>query len=236
MAIKKVCLGLVVAALVLVATSSAWAQTVERPIEDFLDAQGTMTNFVPPVADYLGWVDPGFVNFALVDYAGLAAEYIEAVTGDSVGTTFTGSVTETVLDENHVQVRVRLKTKNALAFAFEIADVDWEDDPLPFLNTPLSFGERAQDVVLGAEPTLGKSSLDVIFIRKGEPGDSLPDLVNLEFGSEIVYLDYRVNAEGPLGAGFDDGGEDGTPGRLKIRQKFEDGVWTREVVDIRVDD
>lgn len=235
MTIKRMCVGLVVAVLVLVATSWATAQTQTRPIEDFLDAQGTMTSYVPEVPDYLGWVDGGFVNFALVDYAGLAADYIEDLTGDSVGTTFTGSVTETVLDDGRIQVRVCLKTENALAFAFEIADVDWSD-PLPFLNTPLSFGQRAQDVVAGAEATLAKSSLEVVFIREGELGDDLPDLVDLAFGSEIIFLDLRVNAEGPLQDGFGDGGADGTPGRLKIRQKLEDGEWTKEIVDVRVDD
>lgn len=239
MTVKRTCIGLLVAVLVLVATSWATAQTRTRPIEDFLDAQGTMTSFVPPVPDYVGWVGGDWINFALVDYAGLAADYIEAVTGDSVSTTFTGSVTETVLDDGRIQVRVCLKTENALAWAFEIADVDW-NDPLPFLSTPLSFGQRAQDVVLGGEPTLAKSSLEVVFIHEGELGDPLPDLVQLVYAPEpdqvVILQDFRANAEGPLQDGFGDGGEDGTPGRLKIRQRFENGAWSKEIVDVRVDD
>jgi hypothetical protein len=32
--------------------------------------QGTTSMFVPPVPDYVGWVDDFFVTFALIDYAG----------------------------------------------------------------------------------------------------------------------------------------------------------------------
>ena len=31
-------------------------QAVQRPISDFLDAQGSTNIFVPPVPDYIGWV------------------------------------------------------------------------------------------------------------------------------------------------------------------------------------
>ena len=48
-----------------------------RPIGDFLDAQGQTSDFVPPVPDYAGWIDSGFITFALIDYAGLANDWIE---------------------------------------------------------------------------------------------------------------------------------------------------------------
>jgi hypothetical protein len=63
-----------------------------RPLSDFLDAQGGPVQFFPPVEDYVGWFDAPFVNFALVDYAGLANDYIEEGAGESLGTTSSGSV------------------------------------------------------------------------------------------------------------------------------------------------
>jgi len=229
---KRVYATFAVAMLVFAASSSALAEPAIRPIEDFLGAQGTMTSFVPPVPDYLGWADTGMVNFALVDYAGLAAEYIETETGEPIGTTFTGEVTEEAMKNGSVRVEVELQTENALAFGFEIGDADWDNDPLPFLNTPLAFGHRAQDVILGAEPALASSSLNVVFIRQGELGDPLPDLLSLEFGPDITFLDYRAEAEGPLGPGFRDGGYQGANGPLRVHQAFADGVWNPEIVEI----
>jgi hypothetical protein len=46
-------------------------QVTTRPLSDFLDAQGTTSRFFPPVPDMLGWSDGPFINFGLVDYAGL---------------------------------------------------------------------------------------------------------------------------------------------------------------------
>ena len=55
-----------------------------RPLSDFLDAQGSTVIFFPPVADMLAWVDLGFEYFALVDYAGLADDYVAFETGNSL--------------------------------------------------------------------------------------------------------------------------------------------------------
>ena len=228
---------MLVMAVVLI-SAVAEAKTTIRPIEDFLKAQGTTVSFVPPVADYVGWADVGPVNFALVDYAGLAADYVADTPGVSLGTKFTGHVTEKVLKDGRREVSILLKTKNALAWAFEIADID-PDDSLPFLTTPLAFGTRAQDVVLGVEPTLGKVSLQVVFIDEAPPGDPLPDLVQLMFNpgtdQEMVSLDFRAKAKGPLHAAF--GVPEGTPGTLRVRQTCAGNpcTFSKEIVDIRVD-
>jgi hypothetical protein len=224
--------------MAIVMTSAiATAKTTIRPIEDFLNVQGTTVSFVPPVADYLGWADNGFVNFALVDYAGLAANYVTDETGVSLGTKFTGHITEKVLKDGRRKVTILLKTKNALAWGFEIADMD-PNDPLPFLNTPLAFGTRAQDVVLGVEPTLGKVSMQVVFIDGASPGDPLPDLVQLMNApapdQEMVSLDFRARAKGPLHAAF--GVPEGTPGTLRVQEKCAGNpcTFSKEIVDIRV--
>src|SRR4051794_18405763 len=66
---------------------AAQDRTVQRPISDFLDAQGTTMVFNTPVPDQEGWANNPFLSksaspppfrFALFDYAGLANEYLIA--------------------------------------------------------------------------------------------------------------------------------------------------------------
>ena len=229
-------------AVVLIAPA-AMAQINARPIDDFLDAQGMSTSFVPPVADYIGWSDVDFVNFALVDYAGIAADFIEAETGLSIGTAITGQVTEQVLADGRLKVRIRLDTTNALAWAFELANADLSD-PLVFLNTPLAFGRRAQDVVDDdAQPALAEVKFRLEYIDEAPQDQPLPDLIQLLFNPTpaqvVTLIDFQARADGPLHEGFNEVPE-GTPGRLVVKQKCEKQggdlpcVFTKEVVDILV--
>jgi hypothetical protein len=64
---------------------AAQGPAVQRPISDFLDAQGTTMVFNTPVPDQLGWANnPSLSNsakpppfrFALFDYSGLANDYL----------------------------------------------------------------------------------------------------------------------------------------------------------------
>lgn len=184
-----------------------------------LGAQGTTSMFVPPVPDYVGWVDADFVTFALVDYAGLANAWIEAETGGatSLGTGVRGKVTERARSDGRADVRVALTTGRALAWAFRIADVEF-DDPLFFLNTPLAFGARAQDVVsTGATPSVARVNFDITFVNSA-PGAPLPDLVQLlnapEPGQTPLVLSFVSHGCGATPAG--------TPARLSIRQVCSD--------------
>jgi hypothetical protein len=206
----------------------------KRPLDDFLGAQGTTSVFVPPVPDYVGWVDADFITFALVDYAGLANAFIESETGgaQSLGTRVRGTVRERAKPDGRAEVRVQLETRNALSWAFLIEDVDFSD-PLFFLNTPLSFGARAQDVVgAGAEPALGRVEFDLTFMNSA-PGAPLPDLVQLinapEPGQTPLMFSFRAQACGAK--------PDGTPARLRIRQVCSitgsDQVCTTEIVEIQ---
>src|SRR5438105_15461101 len=99
--------------LVSATVTLAQGKAVQRPIGDFVNAQGTFCIddgsggcliFVPPVANFIGWdtlqevppqqgnVQP--VRCASVDYAGLANAKFEELSGISFGTTTSGTVTE----------------------------------------------------------------------------------------------------------------------------------------------
>lgn len=229
LALVVLCMGL---ALALPAHAGGGSQ--KRPLADFLDAQGTTSIFVPPVPDYVGFADGDFITFALVDYAGLANTWIENETGgaQSLGTRVSGTVKERARPDGRAEVRVQLETKNALAWAFLFKDADF-DDPLVFLNTRLAFGARAQDVVAaGAEPALGKVTLDITFMNSAL-GAPLPDLVQLvnEPASGQKPLTFRFEAEA---RGVK---QDGTRAHLRIRQLCSDTgggqTCATEIVEIQ---
>jgi hypothetical protein len=164
--------------------------TKTRPCSDFLKAQGTTSKFFPPVPDYVGWADKLFTTFGLVDYAGLAAEYINQQTGKSLGTKVTCLVTEEALTGGRAKIGVALSTTKALGFAQSIADLT--ANSFDFLNTPTIFGAKAQDVVVdGAKPALGPATLDVSF-HIPQPGRPLPDLVDVLVDHPCVYRPVTV--------------------------------------------
>ncbi len=196
---------------------STIADAVQRPIEEFVAAQGTYCLddgmggcllFVPPVANFIGTSDPARGICAAVDYAGLADEWITAASGGAIsfGTTFSGSVTEQALEDGRAEVHVRLNTRNALT---------WATDGCDFASSPLLFGHRAPDVLAGADAALGDVHFQITFINTA-PGAPLPDLIQLFFvpeaGQELRMLAVDARAEGTLRAAY--GVPDGTPGRL----------------------
>jgi hypothetical protein len=196
---------------------------VQRPISDFLDAQGTTMIFNTPVPDQIGWSNnpslsksssPPPFRFALFDYAGLANEYLISQGHASLDTTTDGTVTERPLANGRAEVSVILHTTNALA---------WASDPTVDPNTsPTLFGNRAAVVLNGATPALGDSVLQVKF-NNTAPGAPLPDLVNAFVlghaltGQELTFLAFRGTATGPLHAlaGL---GPEGTPGLCLVVQ------------------
>jgi hypothetical protein len=208
---------------------------VLRPIEDFVDTQGTFCFpdgmggcllFVPPIENFLGQSDPSNGLLSSVDYAGLADEWIGGPDGcgESFGTTFSGSVTETPLADGRAKVHVVLHTRNALTWVTQ-------DDELSNFNNPLWFGYRAPDVcdpeqnVEVGDVALGHITMIVEFIN-AEPGDPLPDLLQLlvapepgQEGPRILFT--RARAAGPLRQAF--GVADGTPGRFDTTQN---GLFT----------
>jgi hypothetical protein len=210
-------------ALALSAMAAAGGQARQRPLSDFLDAQGSQSVFIPPVPDYWGWTAPppgvktpaaDYVggNSASCDYAGLANEWLLMNGGPDLGTSFAGSVTERSQSDGRILVQVELHTVNALTFGTRIVAAPFGN----FVTDPLIFGARAQEVLAGAVPGIGECHAS--FAWKQSPG-ALVDFNHAEGDPnfEIVDLSFRANATGPLTslAGY---GPTGTPGRLIITQ------------------
>ncbi|MBI3465662.1 MAG: twin-arginine translocation signal domain-containing protein [Planctomycetes bacterium] len=197
---------------------------VQRPISDFVDAQGTTSFFHDPpgIPDYIGWstplADPP-VLFGLVDYAGLANAFLSDLVGTDFGTTTEGNVTEQPLNSGNARVTVELHTKNALSWASEL---DFSLDN-PFKDSPLLFGYQAVEIAddPALVPALGHSHLFLIFDIT-EPGAPLPDIVaafilGLETTAVgLTYVAFRARATGALRAAF--GVAEGTRGQCVITQ------------------
>jgi hypothetical protein len=212
---RGLCIMVLVLACLLVGHLPAQSGTATiRPIADFVEAQGVYcipSNgdcflFVPPVKNFLGASDPANKRLASVDYAGLADQYL----GGILGTSFSGQVLETLMKDGRAEIRVTLKTQNALTW---VADGGDSGD----FNGPLLFGFRALDVEDGAEPVLGDCLLKVVFINTA-PGAPLPDLIQLlafpEEGQELRAFSIIAKAKGELRQAF--GVPEGTPGLAKV--------------------
>ena len=189
-------------------------QAVQRPIEEFVAAQGTFCFddgmggcflFVPPAKNFIGWGDPARGICSAFDYAGLANEAIKAATGGAVdlGTTTSGSVTERPLPDGRAEVEVVLHTRNANTFGQSACN--------NFNTDPLTFGHRPADVIAGAEAALGNGTFHVKLINTA-PGAPLPDL----FEAEVTMLSITYTAFGKLHS--PSGFAEGTPGRLTCIQ------------------
>jgi hypothetical protein len=207
------------------------AAVSHRPIEEFIEAQGQFClvdpvggecpeegQFVPPIDNFLGWVDPADITGVSMDYAGLADEWITEESGGAISfeTEFSGQVKERVLKDGNTQIDVVLHTKNALTWAFQSESLDTID----FANDPLIFGHRAPEVLNGATPALGDLTFKVTILTDQPPGSDLPDLLNIFFlapeGTSISRVSFVGHATGPLQEEF--GVEDGATGRLQVTQ------------------
>jgi len=186
----------VLAVASLIAVSPCPAQTTERPLSDWLNAQGTTSGFTPPIPDFLGWYDPTY--FAAVDYAGLAANYLATHGGPSLGTSLTGSVVETLLPDGTVEVTVSVNARNALAWA----TLNASGDPA---TAPTVIGSRAVDLLTNpsAPIALVNSSLKLTFTNPA-PGAPLPDMMGWITGTipfTIKNLTYSSNGSGAVPGG-----------------------------------
>jgi hypothetical protein len=200
-------------------------QAPQRPLSDFLSKQGTTMVFNTPVPDQIGWFNnspgqfpPASARFALFDYAGLAADYLNQNFGISLGTTTSGSVTERPLADGRAEVTVILHTTNALAWVSSTAP-----NPDPNQN-PVLFGYKAAEIAMdpSKEPALGESHLKVVF-KNPTQGADLPDLVNAFIlgnaapGQELVSISFLAQARGSLRTSANLGPE-GTLGECFVAQ------------------
>ena len=168
------------------------AQTTNRPLSDFLSTQGSTSQFFPPLPDYIGWANNPFTTFALVDYAGLAANYLATHGGPSLGTTVTGSVTETRLADGTYEVTVSVSAQNALAWACDAPDI---------FNNPTIFGSRGATLLCNpsAPTALVSSQLKVTFITTAA-GAPIPDLTG-PTPYNLKSLKFSGNGPGPVPGG-----------------------------------
>lgn len=157
-----------------------------RPFSEFLDAQRTAANnFFFPVTDYVGWTTNHNLKratlFALVDYAGLANDCLNApgclnAPDVKLGTQVGGIVTESELPNGSARITVALTATNALGFAQSVPELI--ENNFDFLGTPTKFGNKAQDVASGAEAAVGQVDFGVTFTIS-EPGAPLPNLLDV---------------------------------------------------------
>ena len=196
--------------------AEAMGGATQRPISDFLDAQGSTQQFVGEVRDVVGWLTPSAdpVLFAWIDYVGVAEEFL----GD-LGTTTSGKVTERTLKDGRAEVHVVLHTRNALAWVIEL---DFSCIPTPpgtdftcvfdqIMNTVPIFGFRPREVDAGqGEPSLVDSTLEVTFVNSA-PGADLPDLVTID-PANLIFEKFRAHGGGTIRE------PETRPGRLTVVQ------------------
>ena len=194
---------------------------LHRPISDFVSAQGKFCfpngtppcqQFVPPVANFLGWADVhrDVIGVAAsIDYAGLANQYLVATYGVDLGTRTTGTIIERPLPDGRANVSVTLHTINALTWATS-ASVFPGGSPIfgvkVIENDPLGgFG--------GATPALSRVEFRITFTNTA-PGAPLPDLMQLFFapppGMVLGVYSFQASGSGLFC--------DGSRGRINVSQ------------------
>ncbi len=189
------------------------SHAVQRPLSDFLLAQGSTSIFIPPLPDFIGWTNNAPQNkFASVDYAGLVAGYLASHGGPVLGTQLGGSVMERPLDDGRAEVTVLLHVTNALTWVVPVPITD-------IANDPLLFGYRGTDLLANPSltPALSTCEMKIVFTNPA-PGAPLPDLVTAFIlggaspGQELLAVLINAAGSGPLRALA--GVPDGTNGRF----------------------
>jgi hypothetical protein len=198
------------------ASPSAFAGTTHRPIAEFVDAQGTFcvddgaggcAIFVPPVANFVGFTDTVHFLGISMDYAGLSDDPL----GGTLGTAFSGTISERTLKDGSVIINVHLQTSNALTY---VIPFDPTSSANQFGENPLIFGTRANNVLAGAAPALGDCKLDLEFTNTA-PGLPIPDFEQLLFapgpGQQVLSVVFEGTANGTFA--------DGTPGKVHVIER-----------------
>jgi hypothetical protein len=198
------------------AASAPENKTTVRPIEDFIEAQGT---YWGPGYQIIWW-NNDMNKVALIDYAGLINWYIGEKSGGEIssGIEFSGSVTERPLADGRTLVHVKLHVTNAIVWIFDLT------------GGGVVFGNSPPQILNGAEIALAKILFEVKYTTNNAPGEPLHDLTELmdipEEGEGFVQSLLNVQAKGELHEGF--GVEEGTPGHLSITMREINnapGIW-----------
>lgn len=204
--------AIALAALILVlpgTVTEAQGNATQRPIEDWLDAQGQGFGLARGNPwDYISWTgrDPGELNpvdkNATVDYAGIDAADVEAESGGAVviDTQVSGKVTEKALKDGRTEVSVNLRVTNALTYVTDRA------------TGAVLFGATPGEVAEGATPALAEATLRFVYIIDRAPGGTMEDIVEVVFfgGGDILWASFHAVASGELA--------DGTPALASVSE------------------
>ncbi len=214
------------AALVLAAAApAALADTAraarQRPIEEFVEAQGTYCGgplinspgckAEGPIGNLLGWqkyVD-GYRRFLRVDFPALTDRYLASEGMPAVGTSYDGSITERPLPDGTAQVSVRLHTRSAPAWLRYNVWNDNDQNGVWSAGDTLgatfwAWGANAAQLAAGAAPALVDVEFKIVFVNPAM-GAPMPDLYRFYFDPVYVgqrlYLSITATGTGELAAG-----------------------------------
>jgi hypothetical protein len=166
------------------------ARTTQRSFSDFLAAQKTWNGvqYWGNTSNVLAWgAAIGSFNgseirsnsksvplFILADYTGFWSKILKDATGNDVGTTVTGKVTESTLSDGTAEITAEVHTKNSIMWATEGSFIDWSN----YCDGNVS----ASDMVFGytMDQLVGDKSLT-------------PALCNMDF--KIIYTESSEGAD-----------------------------------------
>lgn len=184
--------------------ASAQGTVLQRPIQDFVAAQG---QFPPPpgfTANFVGWIGRAgpkedLSRIMTIDYAGLDAKAVGLPAPQ-----IAGSVIERPLRNGQTNVKVTLRTRDALSYVHECAA------PIPGNPCPagdISFGISALELMGGADPSAaayGSSLFQIEYNVSRALGAPMEDLIQMFFGGlpPVPPLPYDAL---PLFVGFSGG-------------------------------
>ncbi|HVE59850.1 MAG TPA: hypothetical protein VNB22_23760 [Pyrinomonadaceae bacterium] len=203
MKLRKTMMFGVIAMMTFLAVLEASAGARQRPLSDWLDAQGSVVNPVtcnsPTV---LGFADPNFTYFGFADYSGKINACITAHGGPVFNAEFSGSVTERDLPDGTAEVTVIEHFTNTYAYAL---------DGAPPFGPVLGYRQSA---LLGQpdHPVGTANGMIQVKFLIPYPGAPLPDLID----AFLLSIKARIQGEGPLRASF--GVPEGTPGKFIVSQ------------------
>jgi len=219
--------ALCVAALLAVASPGLPAEAADgvnvRPIQDFLDQQVLLA---PGFGSGVDWIsedkDGNFEYYARLDFTGVINKIqLDGAGLGSLGTTFTGQVTEKVQSDGRTLVHVRLRGKNVFCLVGELGAGN------PFAPANRRWGQPAG--LVPSQFTIDDLDtvdvqFDVKYLTSDAPGSDLPQIRQLLFfpteDQEVLQTLIVASGKGRLRAGF--GVPDGTPGQLTMTMR---GIW-----------
>ena len=197
------------------APAGAQGTVLQRPIEDFLVAQGTLPTLPGFATNFISWTGRSgpkedVTRVMTLDYAGLDAASVGLPAPELHGT-----VTERPLASGMTNVRVSLRTRNELAYVHECAG---DGCPIGAVLFGLTPTEAAADPGGAA---YGSSLLEVEYEVARAPGAPMEDLialffVGLPYDSLPLFAAFTGSADGPLRAAS--GCAEGTTGRASTTQ------------------